>query len=171
MKLISSISLLMVISAFPAFAAEMMLANCKAKLIPVISRHLPKAAVSIEDRQVVCRYRTNVFKVHSIHKTGDISSTPHDEEGPNVDGLLLRITIHDGDRAAAADVPQEILRPYWRTFINTYPAGGGRYLWLSISYGHRTDKRLLQELKKLFGSLDPLVTEPTHNKTIDSTTK
>ena len=141
--------------ALAAVADEPLGQAYKTKLLSVIQKYKPKANVEEEGNRLVYRFHTQTFKIHTIHKTGHISEKAHDEEGPDVDGILVSLSLHKGQYSGAAEIPQVINRPYWKTFINAYPVAGGQYLWLSVSYGSKTDMKLIEDLKTCFGPLLP----------------
>lgn len=125
------------------------------KLQSVIRQYDTNAVVSIENGTYVYRYHTQTFKIHTINKTGGVSETAHDEEGPNVDGIFMKFTLQNGPYQGAAEIPQDLKRPYWTTFINAYPVATGKHLWLGLSYGSRANKRLLEAIKTCFGPILP----------------
>ena len=125
----------------------------KTKLESIIRQYQPDAVVTVENDAYVYRYNTQPFKIHSIQKTGAISPTAHDEEGPNVDGILMTVKLEKGAYEGQADIPAVLHRPYWKSFINAYPVSlpGGAHLWMSLSYGSRTDMNLVRDLENCFG--------------------
>ncbi len=125
------------------------------KLQSVIRKFDTNAVVTVENGAYVYRYHTQTFRIHTIQKTGAISETAHDEEGPNVDGIFLNVSLQDGPYRGAAVIPQDLHRPYWTTFINAYPVADGKHLWLSLSYGSRADKKLMEAVKTCFGPILP----------------
>lgn len=160
MKLVVVVSFALLL-ACSVVAGEPIGGEYRGKLGAAIRQHHPGAKVEGEGNRLVYRLRTHTFKIHTIHKNGRISQKPHDEEGPNVDGILVEVTIHDGNYLGQAEIPQDLHRPYWRTFINAYPVSGGQYLWVSISYGTRTDKKLVDSIKTCFG---PVISRGPHSK-------
>ena len=103
-------------------------------------------------------HKTNKFMVHTVHKTGFISPKPVEVEGPNYDGLIIEARVGIGQYAGSAEIPQDWKRPYWTTFINAYSINEGKsHLSISISYGSRTDKQMIEKIKKCFGPIvDPI---------------
>ena len=121
------------------------------------------SGVSQENYSLRVAHKTNKFMVHTIHKTGYISPKPIEVEGPNYDGLIVEARVRMGQHAGQAEIPQELKRTYWKTFINAYPIDKGKsYLYLSLSYGSRTDKKMVEKIKKCFG---PIV-QPVSSDTI-----
>ncbi len=148
----------LIISLFATTAAvaqDLKSDEWKTKLQSIIRQYESNAVVTVEDGSYVYRYHTQIFKIHTIQKTGAISDTAHDEEGPNVDGILMRFTLQDGPYQGAAKIPQDLMEPYWTTFINAYPVATGKHLWLGLSYGSHADKRLLEAIKTCFGPILP----------------
>lgn len=145
----------LVILAFGVCANEPIDHECKARLQTIIRKYHPDANIEEENDRLVYRFHTQTFKMHTIHKTGHISEKAHDEEGPNVDGILVTVTLREGKYEGPLETPQTLNRPYWRTFVNAYSVPGPKYLWLSVSYGSRTDKKLIEELKTCLGPLVP----------------
>ncbi|MBA4386825.1 MAG: hypothetical protein C0404_02520 [Verrucomicrobia bacterium] len=138
-------------------ASEAWADNWQTKLQSVIRQHDSNAVITVAEGACTYRYHTQVFKIHTIDKIGAISETAHDEEGPNGDGILLKVTMQDGPYRGAAEVPQELAKPYWKTFINDYPTGTGKYLWMDLSYGGRADKKLIEAIKTALGPVhDPV---------------
>lgn len=127
----------------------------RTKLQSIIRQHHADAVVTVENGAYVYRYHTQTFKIHTIYKTGEIAATAHDEEGPNVDGVFLTVSLQDGPYQGAAEIPQDLRRPYWTTFINSYPFATGKHLWMSLSYGSRSDKKLIEAIKTCFGPVVP----------------
>ena len=102
-------------------------------------------------------YDTNIFTIHAIHKTGYVSPEPHQEEGPNYDGILLELSVHAGSYSGAADIPQEFNKPYWTTYINSRSVNHAKeYLLFSLSYGNRTNKELIIKIKESFAQESPM---------------
>jgi hypothetical protein len=113
------------------------------------------------DYNLRVRHKTNKFMIHTIHKTGYISPKPVEVEGPNYDGLIVEARVVMGQYAGQAEIPQQLKRTYWKTFINAYSIDKGRsHLYLSISYGSRTDQQLIEKIKKCFGPIvEPISSE------------
>jgi hypothetical protein len=75
--------------------------------------------------------------------------------------LMVHVTVGDGRYAGAAEIPQDLRGPYWTTFVNAYPiAKGKQHLHVSISYGSRTDQKVIKQIKEMLESMiddDPTV--------------
>lgn len=145
------------LTATAAFAQAPKSDEWATKLQAVIRQHQADAVVAVEQGAYVYRYHTQAFMIHTIHKTGEVSKTAHEQVGPNVDGILLQVTLQDGPYQGAAEIPQDLREPYWTTFLNAYPMATGKYLWMQLSYGSRADKKLIEALKTCFGPVQPRV--------------
>jgi hypothetical protein len=97
---------------------------------------------------LTARYKTRRFMVHNIQKTGKISARAREVEGPSYVGFLLKLDLQKGRYQGAAVIPQDNSRPYWRTHINAHHLSSDEYVWVSLSYGVRTDRRLVERIKK-----------------------
>ena len=112
------------------------------------------SGVAQDNHNLRVTHKTNKFMIHTVHKTGYISPKPVEIEGPNYDGLIVEARVCMGQYAGQAEIPQEWKRTYWKTFINAYPIDEGKsHLYLSISYGTRTDKMMIEKIKKCFGPI------------------
>ena len=143
--------------AAAAIAQEIKSDEWMTKLQSTIRQYHTNAVVTVENGAYVYRYHTQNFKIHSIQMTGAISETAHDEEGPNVDGILLTVKLGKGVYAGQAEIPQVLHESYWRTFINAYPVSlpVGAHLWMSLSYGGKSDTNLVHALETCFGDVRP----------------
>lgn len=102
-------------------------------------------------------YQTQKFMVHSISMTGSISEKAHEEQGPGYRGFLMTITQHKGIYQEQALIPQGLKRPYWTTYLNAYPINANsEYIRLNLSYGSRTDRKLLEKIKACISTGDAL---------------
>ena len=88
--------LLPVLAAFSIqlLAGETQLETLKSDLL---ERLKPlKAEASIADKTITIKFNCDKFMIHSQGKDGSIDPTPGKEEGPNVDGVRIIISIFDG---------------------------------------------------------------------------
>ena len=93
------------------------------------------SAAAQDDYNLRVTHKTNKFMIHTIHKAGYISPKPVEVEGPNYDGLIVEARVGMGQYAGQAEIPQELKRTYWTTFINAYSIDRGKsHLYLSISF-------------------------------------
>ena len=105
-------------------------------------------------RDITLSYNTRKFMVHTSDKQGRHSEKAHEAIGPGYDGLIVRVSVHDGRYNATAVIPQNLRSAYWTTFINAYPvAGGKQYLHVNISFGSRTDRKIIEKVKDILDSV------------------
>ncbi len=99
------------------------------------------------------RYQTRKFWVYSRYMTGAIALQPEQEEGPDYQGFLMEISEHPGSYEGQLVSGQTLSEPYWKTYVAAYPTKGeNRYLWISLSYGARTDSQLIEKIKQATAS-------------------
>jgi len=92
--------------------------------------------------------------VHAARKTGEFAEKARSVIGPDYNGLIVRVRLHEGRYAGAAKLPSNGARPYWRTFANAYTiARGKQHLHLYIEYGLRTDPKLVARVRKVLTSV------------------
>ncbi len=65
------------ILALPSMAGDLIDQEHKKKLQAVIEKYHPQGKVRQEGQQFVYRFHTQMFKTHSIDKTGRISKVSH----------------------------------------------------------------------------------------------
>lgn len=114
----------------------------------------PSARIYYDDggRQIVVEYWTRDFQVYSISKDGKIGEQLHVERGPTHVGFLLQVTHQAGQYRGAAVAGQDIRHPYWKTYFTVIESPDAKsHLHVRLSYGSRTDRELLAELKKAIG--------------------
>jgi len=163
MTTLNKLVILLAMTGAPVIRAS----DWQLKLQSVIRSYDPGAAVAIENGAYVYRHHTQTFKVHAIDKTGQISEAAQDEEGPNVDGILLTVFLQEGSYQGAAEIPQELKKTYWTTFVNAYPAAGDKHLLLNLSYGSRADKKLIAAIKACMGPAQSSVGNTGSDNTIE----
>jgi hypothetical protein len=133
------------------------LVKIKARLQALFQKSCPQATVRYaQDNpdELVAEFQTRNFQVYARSKSGKIADEPHNERGPDYRGFLMRVTaqLQSAKYVGAADIPQDLREPYWTTFINAVDLSGEEgYLWLQLSYGSRTDKKLLATIKEAVG--------------------
>jgi hypothetical protein len=119
-------------------------------LLKVMQQAQPQATLAYTEGELVGQYQTQKFMVHTIYKTGAISEQSREELGPNFQGFLLKLTVQKAAYQGAADWPYGVWhRIYWDTYINEYqlPDKTG-YLRLELSYGARSDTKLLSDVRR-----------------------
>lgn len=160
-------------------ARDPFLLKLQQRLTPTLAALQSQTTVTSEGDQLVAHYQTQMFAVHGIAKNGYISGTYHEEQGPNNQGFLLRLSVLDGPYNGAASISQELRKPYWTTFINAYPiafaedAGNSpyrgevapvffasRHLWMSLSFGSGVDARIIETIKSIVKEEEARLPDP-----------
>jgi hypothetical protein len=99
---------------------------------------------------LVVDYLTQIFKVHPISMTGEISKDAHDQKGPSYKGYSLFIEVQPRGQVNQAVTPNTLRRPYWETYIQLTPVTfTDKQLYWGLSYGSRTDKEILSTIKNV----------------------
>jgi hypothetical protein len=105
-------------------------------------------------KSLVVKYKTRKFMIHSGSKIGRYSEKAHEEEGPSYQGFLLSLHLQKKGTVNQAVVPQTIRQPYWRTDLNvTIVDKSDCQLYWGLSYGSRTDEKLLAIVRKAMNSI------------------
>jgi hypothetical protein len=160
MKRIAIIAIFLMV-AVAVKAEDTSLSQVAERLSKIAEQMKPVALVVQNGRNVTLSNNTRTFMVHSSDKLGRRSDKAHKETGPRYDGLMVHVTVGDGRYAGAAELPQDLRGPYWTTFVNAYPiAKGKQHLHVSISYGSRTDQKVIKQIKEMLESMiddDPTV--------------
>lgn len=120
-------------------------------LKPILARLEPAAKTEIGDngRALTISYLPQKFQVHGISLDGQISPTAHEEIGPSYKGFILNAYLQPRGEVNMAVTPQTLHRPYWLTDLDVTPVGkSDNQLYWSVSYGSRTDRQVLDEIRK-----------------------
>jgi hypothetical protein len=126
------------------------------RLKPVLVQLTPKPTVEYEEHSeaVVVRYLTRGFQVHTRSKTGDWSTNTVETVGPDSKGFILQVYLQRAGEVNQVQTPQRLRAPYWRTLLDvTLMAGTTNQIFWGLSYGSRTDEKLLRNLREALGSL------------------
>lgn len=120
----------------------------------ILAEDMDEASVEQSAWTVTLSYKTRKFMVHSSDKLGRHSEKAHETIGPRYDGLIVQVTMQDGQYFGAAMIPQNLWQPYWTTFVNAYPVNkGNRHLHVNISYGSRADHKTIEKIKDMLNSM------------------
>ncbi len=117
------------------------------KLIDLSGQYYPKAVVSHADGKLSIKHGTMLFTVHGRSKTGEVYPETHQEEGPNFKGFILTLHVESGRYEGAANIPQTINYPYWKTYIDRpMLPGGQQHYVINFAYGSRLDPKFMQAI-------------------------
>ena len=133
------------------------LTRVAAAVRPVLEKFDIKADITFANpnASLLVSYRTQSFKIHARSMTGEISPVAHDETGPSFKGFVLRVHLQDKGEVNQAVTPQTLQEPYWQTNLEVTPLGGTqKQIYWALSFGSRTDAKLLEQLRKAMKELD-----------------
>ena len=128
-----------------------------AALRPVLEKFDIKADITFANpnASLVVSYRTQSCKIHARSMTGEISPDAYDETGPSFKGFVLRVHLQDKGEVNQAVTPQTLQEPYWQTNLEVTPLGGTqKQIYWALSFGSRTDTKLLEQLRKAMNDLN-----------------
>lgn len=136
------------------------LSRIRVAIDEVLDDLLADVRVTVTGNSLTYAYQTQKFMVHSIGKDGSIYKKAHEEQGPGYRGFLITLTQQKGTYRGAADIPQDLKRPYWTTYVNAYPTNANsEHIHLNLSYGSGTDRKLLEKIKACISTGDALGTD------------
>jgi hypothetical protein len=116
-------------------------------LTKAIREHAPEATIEATDRGFVARHAALVYTLHPLSRFGAADSQIYEEEGPNRNGFVLRITRHGGTYQEKQYVPATREGPYYPTFSDAIPVDGGRnHCRVRFSYGKRLDRKVVDAI-------------------------
>lgn len=109
----------------------------------------PAAKIEFDGSETVkIMHLPQTYKIHGVSKGGDVSLEAHDEIGPSARGIILTMHIQPKGQVNQAVTPQTIRRPYWLTDLDVTPiAKSDNQIYWGLSYGARTDGKLLEEIR------------------------
>jgi hypothetical protein len=111
-------------------------------------------------------YLPQTFLIHHHDMTGRIATNALEEAGPSYKGFVLRVDLQPLGEVNQAVIPQTLREPYWRTDLDVTTVGGTtNQIFTVLSYGSRTDKELLQNIRRVLKSVagKELVSTPPKN--------
>lgn len=127
------------------------------KLKRIIDDLEPKVAVEYPEHPsstMIVSYRPREFMVHRGTKIGKLSDEAFETTGPDYRGFILKVHIEELGTVHQAEVPQTVREPYWRTYLGmTVLGGANKQAYWTLSYGSKTDARLLKEIKQAMSEL------------------
>jgi len=125
-------------------------------LQPILQKLNPGAKVEYSEgaQTLTITYLPQTFKVHSRSMNGEIALKAHDEIGPSYKGFVLMVSLQPKGLVNQAVTPQTMRYPYWATDMDVTPFGKtGKQLYWGLSYGSRTDYKLLYDIRFKLKSL------------------
>lgn len=115
----------------------------------------PDVTLAADNGTVALPYKTRKFMVHAASKSGEFAEQAREIVGPDYDGLIVRVRLHEGRYSGAAKLPSGGgHHPYWKSFVNAYPVARGKQcLHVNILYGSSTDEKLITRVQQLLESV------------------
>ena len=102
-----------------------------------------------EASSLTVSYKTQIFKIHGGSMSGEFAREAHDEQGPTAQGFMLTVSVQQKGEINQGVVPQTLRAPYWQTYLQVTPvAGSDKQLFWGLSFGMRTDAKLLAQIRE-----------------------
>jgi len=140
------------IRAFDAIPAE---ERAVGHALSAIDRDVVSIKLLKRHDTFILLYRPQAFKVHGRTMTGEVDIEAHDDVGPSYDGLVVKAYLQPRGNVNQAVTPQTIREPYWQTDLDVTPIGDSeKQVYWALSYGSRTDKGLLDKVRKQMKALE-----------------
>lgn len=143
-----------VLAEKPIALPDPVLVSLQAKLEKELGDLKPAPTFEIDrysgGKSLVMRYKTRDYQVYAQSKGGTLSKKLHAQEGPDEEGVLLRIHVQAKGGLNQAVVPQTYRDTYWQTHLDTYPvADPDKEIFFSLSSRGHTDQKLIERIKKV----------------------
>ncbi len=106
----------------------------------------PDAVIEAAPDEFTARHSTQEFEIHTQFKTGEVAAKAQKETGPSAGGFMLTVQRLKEPRVSAAlvmaaDLPQVIARPYWKSFVNSsYDPKSGQGVAVYFDFGARLNR-------------------------------
>ena len=101
------------------------------------------------------RYKAKKHKVFPRNKTGREGERLIEVEGPENDGVLLRVHVQKKGEVNQAVVPQVLRQHHWMTFLDVHPVSGtDRQIYIALAYGEESDKDLVKKIKAVLAVVE-----------------
>jgi hypothetical protein len=112
--------------------------------------HELEPTIKVEEKSLTLRYKTRNYMVYSVSMQGRIGKKLMEREGPDDEGVLLRVYMQTKGEDNQFYGAQTHVEPYWKTYLNTIPIKNSeKQVFVTLSYGPRTDKDLISKLKSI----------------------
>ncbi len=89
---------------------------------------------------------TTVYDIYAIDKHGNVSAEAHPEIGPQIAGIIIRLSPVE---VRSGRAPRPVLgrsdSRYWQNYFTTY-SRFGTSIRLDLKYSQRTDRKMMQEV-------------------------
>lgn len=142
------------------------------KLDAAVKKYHPEAKVEVKDFEIVCKFHSRNFKIHTILKDGSVMEKASDRVGPGNDGIILTAWLSKDPYAGPPQGAFGIRRMiYWTQYCNEYKIQNGRsYLKMTFSFAVNTKREILRDFCRVASEYgQPILAEIPFAKEADST--
>ncbi len=134
-------------------AEHQILQDLEKRLKEALKNACPKAEFAVEKGMLVVQHKTKKFLTHghSKAKIDKEAAKTHEELGPEETGFILKLSALKGNPKEGQAVSGQTLKEeHWQTLLVGYTLEWKKemYIWVRLSYGSKTDTKLLDTIKK-----------------------
>ena len=131
-------------------AERQILKDLEKRLKETLKEACPRAEFALEKGRLIVQHKTKKFQVVDRSRKGGPVPRTYEELGPEETGFILRLNAHKTPVVNQLVPDQTLKREFWQTYVNAYTLEWKKeyYIWLSYSYGGKTDAKLLDAIKK-----------------------
>jgi len=104
-----------------------------------------------QGNEVTIAFHERTWQVHAREKDGSYLEKVRAEVGPDRDGVLIRISIHEEPYGGPLELPQHVSGPYFGTFCCEVEEAG-RYLYVRAAFGGAFAADLRQRILERVGA-------------------
>ena len=120
----------------------------------VVTKHYPKAEVSLKDGMILFAFNTRKYMIHETLLTGEWQDA-HEEIGPQKGGVCGTLELRAGQYGGQAVVPQSFDKRYFTTLVAApYSKKLDHHLYVHLKYARDVPKGFLKDFDLLVGEFE-----------------
>jgi len=151
------------ISASAILAADDSLTDLKplrAEVEKLVTKHYPKAEVTLKDESICFEFHTRKFMIHEPLLTGEWQDAIEDV-GPQKGGIWGTLSLQRGKYIGMADVPRSFNKRYYTVrLLAPYSAKLDAHLYVRLKYPQDAPTEFLRDFEGLVERFDKEETTP-----------
>lgn len=127
-----------------------LLLEVETKLRPILEDLDEKPTIEKKENSFEAKYKMRKYMVHGSYKSGKRAEEAHEAECPSYVGFKIYVRVSDVKKEQRCSLGGTIDETYWTRELSFMKIGNSEkeLIW-SLSYGVRTDKKLLEKIRKI----------------------